>query len=229
MPAGMGGTAHWAHVGGFVFGLSFALVLRFTGLEKRLDALVEKSVTVYDIDDEAKGQARARASRAPTREAGQAMERLEAAAAAAPHDIPTHEQLLRAAREMGDGRREARTTAKLADLYLLYGRVESAVALFFEAHATGNDALVPRAARMQIATHLAERGDAERAAFVYEGVLAGGFVDAASVRAAVEVARFAQSRGQAQRAASLLAVARASPDASPELVAEIDSLSASSP
>jgi membrane associated rhomboid family serine protease len=229
MPAGMGGTAHWAHVGGFAFGLAFAIVLRATGIEKRLDALVEKSITVYDADaddEAAKGQG----ARPPSREAAQALERLDQAATAAPHDVPTHEQLLRIAREAGDARREARATAKLAELYLMYERVDSAAALFFEAHAKGHAALVPRPARMLLAQHLAGRGaaDAERAAFVYETVLAGGFIDAAAVRAAVEIARFALSRGQAARASSLLGVARSSPDASPELLAEIESLGAQS-
>ena len=31
-----GGTAHWAHVGGFVFGAVFALGVKYTGLEKKL-------------------------------------------------------------------------------------------------------------------------------------------------------------------------------------------------
>ena len=30
-----GGTAHWAHIGGFVFGMAIAALVRVTGLEER--------------------------------------------------------------------------------------------------------------------------------------------------------------------------------------------------
>ena len=44
------GVAHWAHVGGFFYGVLFALVLRRTGVEARLDDAVE--ATVSTMQDE---------------------------------------------------------------------------------------------------------------------------------------------------------------------------------
>jgi len=41
----MSGVAHWAHVGGFVFGALAATALRYSGLEKRVNAKVEKRLT----------------------------------------------------------------------------------------------------------------------------------------------------------------------------------------
>src|SRR5271169_5749757 len=39
------GTAHWAHVGGFIFGALGAVALRYTGFENRVNEKVEKQLT----------------------------------------------------------------------------------------------------------------------------------------------------------------------------------------
>jgi membrane associated rhomboid family serine protease len=40
-----GGVAHWAHVGGFVFGAAIALLLQFSGLEHKANQAIEKKTT----------------------------------------------------------------------------------------------------------------------------------------------------------------------------------------
>jgi membrane associated rhomboid family serine protease len=40
-----GGVAHWAHVGGFVFGAGIALLLRVTGIEQKADQAIEAKVS----------------------------------------------------------------------------------------------------------------------------------------------------------------------------------------
>jgi membrane associated rhomboid family serine protease len=42
------GTAHWAHVGGFVFGLAVAVLFRVMGVDKRLDRAVEHAAVIGD-------------------------------------------------------------------------------------------------------------------------------------------------------------------------------------
>jgi membrane associated rhomboid family serine protease len=42
----MSGVAHWAHVGGFVFGVAAAAVLHFTGLEHVANKAIEEEVTL---------------------------------------------------------------------------------------------------------------------------------------------------------------------------------------
>lgn len=42
------GTAHWAHVGGFVFGLAAAGIFRLAGVDKRLDDAVERAAVLGD-------------------------------------------------------------------------------------------------------------------------------------------------------------------------------------
>src|SRR6202020_3059859 len=39
------GVAHWAHVGGFVFGAMTAVALLYSGLEKRVNKKVEEDLT----------------------------------------------------------------------------------------------------------------------------------------------------------------------------------------
>lgn len=40
----MSGTAHWAHIGGFIFGMLGALVIQHTGLEHKANAVIEQKV-----------------------------------------------------------------------------------------------------------------------------------------------------------------------------------------
>ena len=40
----MSGTAHWAHVGGFLFGAAAALALRYSGLEHKMNEAIESEV-----------------------------------------------------------------------------------------------------------------------------------------------------------------------------------------
>lgn len=42
------GTAHWAHVGGFVFGVAVAFVLKLAGVDRRLDDAVERVAVLGD-------------------------------------------------------------------------------------------------------------------------------------------------------------------------------------
>lgn len=42
---GASGVAHWAHVGGFIFGALFATGFRYSGLEKKADAAIEAKVS----------------------------------------------------------------------------------------------------------------------------------------------------------------------------------------
>ena len=49
-PAGAPGVAHWAHVGGFAFGVAAAFGMRASGLDRRLDAAVEKASVLVAQD-----------------------------------------------------------------------------------------------------------------------------------------------------------------------------------
>jgi membrane associated rhomboid family serine protease len=50
------GVAHWAHVGGFLFGAVVALSVRFSGIERSLNAAIEKEISGVDDPEIARAQ-----------------------------------------------------------------------------------------------------------------------------------------------------------------------------
>jgi membrane associated rhomboid family serine protease len=46
----MSGVAHWAHVGGFLFGMVGALAIRYTGLEQKATAVIDEKVGAWTAD-----------------------------------------------------------------------------------------------------------------------------------------------------------------------------------
>ena len=105
------GTAHWAHVGGFAFGIVVGLVLHRTGWDQRLDDAVEVA-TVLGGDpriDEAKRLAR-------TGESEQALAMMEGLAIERPDSAVVHEALAEVARAAGDADRAARAETRAARL-----------------------------------------------------------------------------------------------------------------
>jgi len=101
------GTAHWAHVGGFAFGVVVGLVLHRTGLDRRLDDAVEVA-SVLDGDpriDEAK--LLLRRGRGP-----EAVAMLEGLTIERPDSAVVQEAMAEVARAMGDDARAQKATEK---------------------------------------------------------------------------------------------------------------------
>ena len=95
------GTAHWAHVGGFAFGIAAALVLRRTGVDHKLDDAVERVATLGD--DPRIESARLLVTQGNPR---QAMAMLEGLALEKPRSAHVHEAIAEVARVLGDDARE---------------------------------------------------------------------------------------------------------------------------
>jgi membrane associated rhomboid family serine protease len=91
------GTAHWAHVGGFAFGLVVGLVLHRTGLDRKLDDAVEVAAVLGGDPriDEARSLSRRGRS-------GEAMAMLEGLAIEQPDSAIVQEALAEVARALGD-------------------------------------------------------------------------------------------------------------------------------
>jgi membrane associated rhomboid family serine protease len=90
-------TAHWAHVGGFVFGAAVAGVFRFAGVDRRLDDAVERAAVLGN--DPRVDAARALVAKG---EGAQAVALLEGLAKEKPESIHVWEALRDAARESGN-------------------------------------------------------------------------------------------------------------------------------
>jgi membrane associated rhomboid family serine protease len=95
------GTAHLAHVGGFVFGIVAALGLHVSGLDRRLDDSVERAATLGDDPriDEARVLVR-------KGDAKMALAMLEGLAQEKPDSAHVQEAIAEAARALGDDARE---------------------------------------------------------------------------------------------------------------------------
>ncbi len=177
---GAGGTAYWAHVGGFAFGVIFAAGMRFSGFEQRIDDAIEnQGASVIDprlasamrLTDE--GQA------------PRAVTRLQALAREEPFSIEVHLALLHAADLVPDRALARRTRVRLIELYQRMGQHEPAADLFNELQSAGHAAAVPARARLRLADHLGNNGREASAESVLQGVYAAGFESADAAEALV--------------------------------------------
>lgn len=111
-------TAHWAHVGGFLFGVAAAGALRVAGVDRKLDDAVEKAAVLGDdprVDAAllmiGKGDAK------------QAQAMLEGLAKEKPSSIHVWEALHEAAKSTGDAKTATEAAAKADALSAAKGRV----------------------------------------------------------------------------------------------------------
>ena len=94
------GTAHWAHVGGFAFGVVVGLVLHRTGLDRRLDDAVEVAAVL-------EGDPRIDEARLLLRrgQGDDALAMLEGLAIERPDSAVVHEAIVEVARALGNDER----------------------------------------------------------------------------------------------------------------------------
>lgn len=104
------GTAHWAHVGGFAFGVVVGLILHHTGWDRRLDDAVEVAAVLEG--DPRIDEARFLAAKG---QGAQALAMLEGLAIERPDSAVVHDAIADVAKRVGDGPRadKARARAEL--------------------------------------------------------------------------------------------------------------------
>ena len=143
------GVAHWAHVGGFLYGAAFALAMKLTGFDAKLDASIEETITSTQDP---------RILRAgeliDAKAVDQAMTLLYAVAREQPRNIDAQLELLRAAKAAGYRDRERDAYSKLVDLYFASGSPDAAVDIFGEMLALDLHREVPRGLMLRVAETL---------------------------------------------------------------------------
>jgi membrane associated rhomboid family serine protease len=105
------GTAHWAHVGGFAFGLVVGFALHKTGLDRRLDDAVEVAAVLGGdprIDEARRLLGLGRAAEASAMLEGLLIER--------PDSAVVHEAMAEVAARLGDAQRAATARQRAATL-----------------------------------------------------------------------------------------------------------------
>jgi membrane associated rhomboid family serine protease len=160
------GVAHWAHVGGFVYGFAVALLLRSSGVEQHIDRVIEDRAESFSVDPEI-----TRASALiDAGNAAAALPLLQACSEPRGASALVFSELLRAQRALGDVEAARHTQLRLLEWYLQKQSVEQALGVFEELRAEQSSEVVPPQLRLRLARQYRHRGDAVRAARAFEEV-----------------------------------------------------------
>lgn len=180
---GADGTAHFAHVGGFVFGMIFAGAMVLSGLDRHLDASEEAKVTT------SQDQRILEAGRMIDEgRHGEAIATLEQYVAKDPSSVDALLELLRAATAARDERRMGIAYGRLVDVYLRMDSLDAAADLHAEAEQMNLGGAISVATRARLAERLTKANEAERALRVYAKLVAGGITDDVLAHTAVAYA-----------------------------------------
>ncbi len=201
-----GGVAFWAHVGGFVYGVVFALALPLTGMEQKIDKAIEGQISLEQAPEVQQAS-----QLTDEGKAGEAIAILEKFAAQAPASIDAQLELLRAAKAAQDAARENRAYIRLIGLYLQQNAAETAFELYQEMQQAGTGASVPPGFRLRLAKHLEKNNLLERAAEEYGNIHRGGQADAFSFQALLAHANLMLRMKRKQEALELFTLAQNSP------------------
>jgi membrane associated rhomboid family serine protease len=211
------GTAHAAHVGGFVFGAFVGVALRVSGLDQRLDRAVEDAVST--TEDPAIAEAATLIDQGRPRDA---LAKLDGVLRARPRSIEAGLERLRATQALGDPELLADAQRRLVDQYFAVGMLEPAADVLAEMIPAGAEVRVPGRTRLALGAVLARRAQDLLAAPLFAALYEPALVDLVAVRAAVAHAGLVARRGGAEEARRLYTAARESPFSTVELDREID-------
>lgn len=121
------GVAHWAHLGGFFFGLAVAALLKVSGIDRRLDDAIEKATALEGDPRVDTALALARAGKLDP-----ALAMLEGLAVEQPESVHAHRALYLVHGLRGDDRRAAESRARIRALYGRHGELATAEAALAE-------------------------------------------------------------------------------------------------
>lgn len=183
LSGGSDGTAHFAHVGGFVYGMAFAGVMVVSGLDRRLDDAEEAKITTAQDERILTAGMMIDQGRYPD-----AIMTLERYLATDPRSIDALLELLRAATGARDEHRMGSAYGRLVDLYLRTDALDAASSLYAEAEQLGLVAAIGVATRARLADRLAKANDPERALRIYAKIVAAGITDDVAAHTAIAYA-----------------------------------------
>ncbi len=206
LPGEEGGVAFWAHVGGFVYGVAFAMGMKITGLEEKVDKAIEGQVAVHQLPEILQASELIDAGKA-----NEAMDLLERFAMKQPSNIDAQLELLRAAKISQDAMREKRAYIRLIGLYMQQNAPDTAIQLFEEMQQLALDGEVPAPLRLRLARHLEKQNLLDRAAQEYCNIYSSSQPNATSFQALLAHANLTLRVGRKQEALQLFTIAQNSP------------------
>ncbi len=209
MYSGMGaeaGVAFWAHVGGFVYGMAFAVALKTSGIEEKVDKAIESQVSLEQAPEIIQAGELIDAGRP-----GEAIDLLEKFAMKAPTNVDAQLELLRAAKAAPDPAREKRAYIRLIGLYMQQNAPDTALQLYQEMQPLGLEMSAPAPLRLRLAKHLEKNNSLEAAAQEYCNIYSNGPADATSFQALLAHANLMLRVKRKEEALQLFTIAQNSP------------------
>lgn len=215
--ANTGQVAHGAHIGGFLFGVIFAFVLKKTGVDEKLDSVIEEKITTKQDPRIIEA-----AELVNQGQSAKALEVLDQVYAESPTNIDVQLETLRAAKAAQMPDREITAYGRLLQLYLREKQDEPVIQLFRELQAQKRLEQLPPPVLSVIGQLLDSKGIEREAAQAYEAIHQGNPTSLLAVKATIAQARLEMRIGSPDYAKELLTTARESPFSTKELDDVVD-------
>jgi len=182
------GVAHWAHVGGFLFGMLAALGLRYSGLEQKASSKIEEKVSwtadpgivqATELMDQGK--------------LDEAAAKLREHLATKPDSLDAYQILQKLSWRKGDMAGHQAASVKACQLHLKAHDKQAAWADYEEFCNTGGEKL-PASTWLELCRFLEEQENLDRAVSEYEKLAAACASDKESVLALIAAGRLCLKR-----------------------------------
>ena len=180
-----GGVAVWAHIGGFVFGVLVALVVRLADFEKKVLAPAIARKTTWSPSEQLTG-ALEKLDRGGA-EAG--IRELVALLKQTPNSIEARAALVAAYTQVGDTASAGRESARLVSAYVVARDMDGGLAALDEHRRAHPDVAVPLRSLLTLAAHREKQERPAEAADLYQRGLAAWPVDPLRPKALVAYGR----------------------------------------
>ena len=208
-----GGVAVWAHIGGFVFGVLFALVVRLADFEKNVLAPAIARKTTWSPSE----QLTAALEKLDRGGAEGGIRELVALLKQTPNSIEARAALVAAYTQVGDTASAGRESARLVSAYVVARDMDGGLAALDEHRRAHPDVAVPLRSLLTLAAHREKQERHAEAADLYQRGIEAWPVDPLRPKALVAYGRLMlEVFKQPDAAAALLEDALRDPAATPE-------------
>jgi len=202
----MSGVAHWAHVGGFLFGAVAAVAIQHSGIEQKTNKAIEEKIG-WSADAELE-QASGMMEHGQLTEA---LALLTSYVAAKPNSIEAWSMLRQIATRQNDTKAYLEATLKTCGLHLRAHEVETAFQDYAEFVDSGGGKM-PAATWLELCKGAEEKQEFERALSEYEQLAAAYPAERQALTAQLSAARLCMKRlNRPQDALALYQAVAASP------------------
>jgi membrane associated rhomboid family serine protease len=201
-----GGVAYWAHIGGFGFGLAVALILRYSGIEQKVDQAIHEKVG-WSADPHIVNAT----DLLEKEQFDGAVSELKSLIAEKPGCIDAYEMLPSVYLRMGDTNSYLEAMEAVCQLHLKLHNAEAAWQ-DYEDYVKAGGTKMPSASWLELCRHTEDMQQWQRAASEYEKLGEAWPQDRNSVLALISAGRIQlRQLGQPQQALRLYIAAQNSP------------------